>query len=180
MKTTKRIITSVIIIFYSTFCYTQMADVTPSQEIHGSPFIFEGNVIRQECYYGKHKEILTCSIMQITKIFKGSPQIKIGTIKVITQQGGRIGNNTDRPSDIGAAVDKGNYYIVLGKTADSTILHPMQTDNDITVDISDCVTFSFIGQGAAIWDGVRYKSLNDLYSVFKANGLRVQEEAEQK
>jgi hypothetical protein len=177
MKTTKRIITAAFIIFCNSFCYAQMVDVSPSRQIKYSKFIFEGNVTQQECFYVGRYGVLTCNVVQITKIYKGRSQIKLGSIKVISMQGGRVGNYTDQPSDVGPGLSKGKNYIFLGKMlTDSTMLHKMATDNSITVLLSDCISLS---GNSAVWDRTQYGTLDDLYSVFKANGLRVQEEAEQ-
>jgi hypothetical protein len=173
MKTTKRIITAIIIIFYSTFCYAQMTDVSPSRQIKYSTLIFEGTVIQEECFYAKLYGVLTCCILQINKIYKGSPNIKLGTIKVITEQGGRVGNFISHPSEVGPGLEKGKNYIIIGAVADSTMLHKMSTDNDITVELSDCIILS---GNSAVWDRTQYRTLDDLYSVFKANGLTLQEE----
>jgi hypothetical protein len=176
MKTIKKIVTSTLIILCNSFCNAQMTDISPARQIKYSTFIFEGNLIKKECFYAKQYGVLTCNVMQITKIYKGSPQIKFGTIKVITCCGGRVGNyRQDPPADGGGpGIDKGKIYIILGNTADSTILHPMITDNGITIDISDCIILS---GNSAVWDRTQYRTLDDLYSIFKANGLTVQEEA---
>jgi hypothetical protein len=176
MKTTKFLIIAIIVFYYS-LSEAQQRFGTPSQIIKSASFIYEGKVTQQECFYGKGRGggILTCSVMQITKIYKGSPEIKIGTIKVITRQGGQVGNYSETPLDSGPWLIKNGIYFIFGKPADSTILHHMPTDNSITLVLIDA-PIHYMGKGTAVWDDIKFNTLDSLYSVFKANGLKVQEE----
>lgn len=197
MKAIKSIITIIGVIIYHSLCNAQQRQVqgTPAQElaehkkqISTIAYLFEGSVIQQKSYYMRHIRgaIYTCSVMKITKIFKGSPQIKLGTIKVISE-GGSIDNgpNMLASNEGWVPIGKGSTYIIFGQPstfepADSNMLHLMATDNTITLLLCCGDPINFNGKGAAQWDEIKYNSLDSLYSFFKANGLTVQEETQQK
>lgn len=179
MKTTKEIIIVVNIIFCCSFCIAQRANPTPAQwlayqqkEIKECPYIFEGNVTQQKCFFGLHG-MMICSVIQITKIYRGSPQLKIGTIKVIT-------NQNKGYKDAGPDVGIGRYVIFGNPSipfiripADSNVFQSMPTDNILILACNDWI--SFTGNGAS-WEFAQYKTTDSLYSFFKENGLTVQEE----
>lgn len=194
MKTIKKIIAVVIIIFCGSFCHAQY-QLSDSQRvsmqqrdlklslksIKTAAYIFEGTVSHQECYYSKGGEMLTCTVFQITKIFKGNPQIKLGSIKVITQQGGSIGGHTERPFDAGSGLHNHGTYIIFGCSADTSwlISKMIATDNILTLQCFDHIDFN---GNTASWgwrNPTNYKTLDDLYTFLKENGLIVQEEVEQ-
>jgi hypothetical protein len=171
--------------------------------IKKSAFIFEGVTSQQQnCYRSKYG-FLTCTTISITKIFKGSGKIKLGTIKLITAQGGSIENNNGNTevetiSDGGPEISKGQSYIIFASIADSsyyggTNLYARNdtTDNDLALLVKDIICFDFKNQKLhpthpdmfpiAKWGSVgsNYKTLDDLNAFLKENGLTVQEEVEQ-
>ena|ERR1700721_3094488 len=192
MKTQKKFVIAFVIIFCHSFCYSQQRHPSASREleqhkksINTTAYIFLGSVTQQQNYYGKNKEILTCSIISITKIFKGTPQIKLGSIKVITSQGGHIGNIYARLADDGRGItlSNGATYIIFGRQAYPYMLADTMTttDNTLILTTMGCdnpVVFS--GNNSARWGYTSYKTLDELYSFFKENGVTVQEEAQQK
>jgi hypothetical protein len=152
-------------------------------------FIFECKYISQKCYRkSPNGIILTCSTLEITKIFKGSGQIKLGTIKIITQQGGSIPeehpNNEDyvmqTVSDGGTGIGSKGTYIILGTLADLTLLgssnspaRTIITDNQLVLEVTDLI------ENGTSWSSVevQFKTINELYSFLNDNGgLTVQEE----
>jgi hypothetical protein len=149
-----------------------------------SAYIFEGSITEQENYHGKRSGgmLLTCTVMQITKIFKGSPQIKLGSIKVITMQDKRVQDGSN------AALGKSGNYIVIGNVADSADLNSNMTltDNFITVSSSNIVVLSqgINNEHTAQWEGGRwspgtsYNSVDSLYSFFRQNGITIQEQVD--
>jgi hypothetical protein len=188
MKTTKRIITATFIIFCYSFSYGQMVDGTPAQwlgihkkYINSVSYIFEGTVIKQDYYKGKNQVVYT-SIIQISKIFKGSPQLKLGSIKVVTAKFVKNGDIIDIPSEGGDGINlnKDGCYIILCRLANSSLsVDTTITDNTITLTARDCdypVVIS--GKDDVSWEGTpQFKTKEDIYSFFKENGLTLQEEA---
>ena len=66
-----------------------------ARRINRVPYIFEGRVIRSDCYWSQRQDrIYTSSTIEITKIAKGT--LSCGTVEIITV-GGRVG---DREIDI--------------------------------------------------------------------------------
>jgi hypothetical protein len=169
-KIIKLIIALNIILCYS-FCNAQTSAqwlAYQEKELKECAYIFEGKVIQQS---GKS---FTCSVIQITKIYRGSPQIKLSSIKMITT----FGKNG---SEKFPQLHNGSTYIIFGFTTSySKEFQSIKADNLLTLQTNDWVTF--IGNGAEWgWRKVTYyKTLDELYSFFKENGLTVQEEAEQK
>jgi hypothetical protein len=188
MKTTKRIITTTFIIFCYSFSYGQMVDLTPSQWlmehkkcINSTPYIFEGTVLKRNYFRGKNQVVYTC-IIQISKIFKGTPKIKLGTIKVITLQRVKNGDIIEIPSDGegGINLSTDNTYIVFCRNANSSwIVDSTATDNTITLtswlDMDYPIVIS--GKDDVSWEGTQFKTKEDIYSFFKESGVTVQEEA---
>jgi hypothetical protein len=194
MKATKRIIAILLLSFSYSYSYSQVDIGTPSERltehkkiINNTPYIFEGTETTQRCYYVRHigGEIQTCNIIQVTKIFKGSPQLKLGSIKVITY-GGHIGNTPyAEPSDGGGIppIGKGGVYIIFGESttfepADSKMVDSMTTDNTLIVSHFDHIVL--YNDNTAKWDYTKYDSIDSLYSFLKEGGLTVQEEVEGK
>jgi hypothetical protein len=186
MKTKMGVITVVFIIFCNLFCYAQQIILTPQQRlaaqkecIESYPYIFEGKVIQQQ---GKKGRTSTCSVISITKIFKGSSQIKLGTIKVFTEQGINI-------HDGETGLSKGSTYIIFGKPSGSNEFQSIVTDNSILLTIDEPIIFSkkiyknsktnSIDTTAVQWGQTTYKTLYELYAYLKENGLTVQEEVAQ-
>ena len=189
MKTNKKIITATLIIFCSEFCQAQMVDATPEQwivehkkYINNTPYIFEGTVIKNNYRItGKSQALYTC-IIQITKIFKGSPQLKLGSVKVVTAKYVKNGDQIDIPSDGGdmVPIGKGGTFIIFGRPSYSSWLNDSTTtDNTIRLTIMDCdypVVIS--GKDDVSWEGTpQFKTKEDIYSFFKESGVTVQEEA---
>jgi hypothetical protein len=216
MNIINKIIAAIIIIFCNSFCFAQYQPsdsqrvlmqrrelAVSLKSINKVPYIFEGNVTQQECYYSKEGEMLTCTVFQITKIFKGSPQIKLGSIKVITMQEGLI--------DAGPGISGYGTYIIFGRpTGSSKLNDKITTDNLLTLDCFDRI--DFLGnvyldlrtrkylkleqidslhindnmilyyRPAAQWglqNPTKFKTLDELYAFLKEKGLTVQEEVAQ-
>jgi hypothetical protein len=183
MNTIKKVLSTVLII-YSSFCYSQQVILSDEQElayhkriIARVPYIFEGKVIKQEYFHGANDRwgILTCSIVQITKIYKGGAGIQLGTIKVITAQGGpnSAGFMTIQ-EDGGSGLTQGGTYIIFGTPADSSRLHEMPSDNSVTLTMDEPICFR--AQNPITWGQTQYKKINDLYAFFKENGLQVEQQ----
>lgn len=187
MEIIKRIRMTIIIIFCHFSSEGQIIALTPAQailehkkQIGTTSYIFEATAIQQNFYNGKAQVITTC-IMQITKIFKGSPQLKLGSIKVVTDQTPKSGDIISIPSDEGDVITivKGSTYIIFGRivgtpwVVDSTLtdnsitLTPMGMDYPIVIHNKDSVSWEFTPQ---------FKTEEDIYSFFKENGVTVQEE----
>jgi hypothetical protein len=159
--------------------------------LKNTPFVFEGNVTQQGCYLTKKGELLTWSVINITKIFRGDSRIKLGSIKVITDQGGNVGNRWDSPpSEGGVIISKGITYIIMGISADSSKLinNMVVTDNSLVLMVPECIQFTdpkiqkknLKDFPAAQWGRTSFKNLDELYAYLKENGgLTVQEKAGQ-
>jgi hypothetical protein len=184
MKTTKGIITAALIFCYL-FSDSQKITPTPAQwigvhrkSIERTAYIFEATVLQDIHYTGKDQKVATC-IMQITKIFKGSPQLKLGTIKVVTDQqdiinGYITGGETDGAQL--APIGKGGTFIIFGFPAKSSwLVDSTVTDNAIILTSMEDDSIVINGNSAK-WVSTYYKTLDELYSFFKENGLTVQEE----
>ena len=194
MDIIKKVITIAIFVFsYSHVQAQYHKQHSPAQEleyhqkwIKSTVFIFEGTVTAQESYLTKEGRKLTCNIVQITKIFKGSPQIKLGSIKVITL-GGEI-------EDGGVTISKDRKFIIFCQPAYSYMLidKMVTTDNSVTLTTVDCVApivFNdkiyrhgkeiHLDRPDAQWDQTQFKTSDDVYAHLKENGLIVQEEAAQ-
>jgi hypothetical protein len=176
MKPIIKFFVAISIIFSDSFCNAQ----SPAQwsafqqsELRGCTFIFEGNVTQQKVYNGKRGRMI-CSVIQITKIYRGNPQIKLGSIKLITKQNKGI-------ADAGPDIGRGHYIIfgrtyTLGGASDSSTLISIVTDNLLILQTNDWIAFT---GGGAVWGWRRpthYNTVDSLYSFFKENGLEVQEE----
>jgi hypothetical protein len=198
MNTIKKIIALAIFIFCTCFLYAQKMGFNTSEEklnfqkriMSSSSFIFEGTVTSQKCYrQSPNGTILTCSTLEITKIFKGSGQIKLGTIKLITQQGGSIPeehpNNEEYVAETvsdGArsGIGKGTY-LVFGNLAGSSMLgspnsptKTATTNNTLVIQVYDLIDLKKLSWSSV---EVNFKTINELYSFLNDNGgLTVQEE----
>jgi hypothetical protein len=166
-----------IFCFSYLYCYSQKQPVQHPSSIKKAVYIFEGNITQQKYYTGKHGDEYTCSVVQITKIFKGSSELKLGSIKVITP-GGR-----NRAADSGPGLQKGHYIIFCNlnipfrRPADSTIFKSIPTDNMQLLDCIDHVDFVADGERWGWRNPTQFKTVDSLYSFLKFNGLTVQEEA---
>jgi hypothetical protein len=182
----------ILAIICCSFCIGQKITLTPAQElwaskedIKNSTYIFEGTVIKQKRILDLNYEVYTCNIITITKIYRGGPKLKIGTVKVIidngmTEQNGFIVKVEDFE---GMEISKNQTYIIFAKatafkSADSNSVDSIVTDNSITLALAD-IPVTFIGQSAK-WGQTVYKTLDELSAFFKENGLTVQEEVQQK
>jgi hypothetical protein len=177
MKTKISFIAALTIFFCNSFCYAQQKRLSPAQElkIHqaslkNTAYIFEGTITKQSQYHAKTGALLMCSVIKITKVYKGSPNIKLGTIKVITY-GGKV-------NDGAPGLVNGTKYIILGRQANSNIDDSLVTaDNTVVLTTMDCdYPIVFLGNGIEQWKGTQFKTLDSLYSFFKENGLTAQEE----
>ncbi len=192
MKTIKNVIPALLIIFSSSFLQAQVDIGTPAEwvvehkkEIKNTSYIIEGTVIEQKHFIALNHELMTCSIISITKIYKGSPQIKLGTIKVVLTDGEYESNGfITRIADGGEVTlsGKGSTCIILGapttfKPTDTSIIHSMVTDNAIVLGwAADPINIS---KTIAQWDYTTYNSVDSLYSFLKESGLTVQEEVKE-
>jgi hypothetical protein len=190
MKTIKGITTIVLLIFSHSFCYAQQ-DVPSAEQclfshkgqIKDTAYIFEGTVIKQKHFKARNNEFMTCNIISIAKIYKGSPKIKLGTIKVIVSDGRYESNGFVMNVADGGGYslgDKGSTYILFTRLADSYML----VDSAGTVDnMSILTTYGcdypvvISDKDSANWYGTpQFKTLDDIETFFKENGLTVQEE----
>jgi hypothetical protein len=198
----KTTITTLLIVFCYSFSCAQQIYLTPAQwvvehkkAINNSAYIFEGEVIQQ---YRVGKTTWVCSVLQINKIYKGSPELKLGTIKMFSEQAPMM-------QDAGPGFGTGSTYIILGDVSDATAFKSLVTDN--TFAILPTSGIQFLGKTyfdtqlykyvqpaqcdsltklnhrlvpfdrpAAQWDDTKYKIVDSLYSFFKENGLTVQEQ----
>jgi hypothetical protein len=172
METTKRIILISYLALGSILCHSQ----TPAQwssyqsnEVKNCQFMFEGKVIKQVKQGGT-----TCSVIQISKIFKGSPKLSLGTIKVITT----IKEGAEKFPQLKDSVT----YVIFGnlRDKDSAAFKSIVTANNLVLWCNDWVTY--LGTGAQWgWRRVtKYATRDAFYSFLKANGLTVQQEVKQK
>jgi len=110
-------------------------------------YIFEGAVIKQGYSPGK---VAIFNIMKITKIYKGSPQLKVGDIKVVSWGPG---------DDVPPGLSNGGEYIVFGKTADSKKFdNPAITTDNINSLTVDCLDFIDLSGNKYI-DVLNYRDL---------------------
>ena len=198
MNSIKKIISAGFFIFCYFFSQGQQLKLSPAQTLdlqkrtmNNSSFIIEGVAMKQQCYYGKHTGILTCTVLKITKIFKGSPQIKLGSIKIITKQGGRVGGDLEQISDGGPGIYEGLTYIIFGNQANLSELSSSDTlvvDNSVSIKEFDLISITNVnntklyhkGDPAANWNNYSFQSLDSLYAYLKENGsLVIQQEVTQ-
>jgi len=211
MNTIKKYITLTVLIFCTYFLYAQKADLRNDEEkikfeknlISSTSFIFEGTVISQKCYRQSPKgRILTCSTIEITKILKGSGIITLGTIKVITEQGGSIPEEHPNnevyipergPKDGNLRIGKGTY-IIFAPNADTSMLGSLNspartitTDNTIVLGLYNIIGFDYTSSKKhpnnsdkfplVNWWGSQFQTKDELYTYLNNNGgLTVQEE----
>jgi hypothetical protein len=204
MKKNYSIISVMLLLFFCSFSFAQNSSTNTQAELQqqrtskqhknalkSSAFIFEGIATTQEVYKSKRGEEWTCTIFQITKIFKGSSQIKLGSIKIITKQGNCL-------KDGGPAIGKERRYVIITNPADASTLNDKMpvTDNAPTLyggyviaileDVKKSgTTKNITHQFHAEWIGTQgdrgtvFKTLDELYSYFKENGLTVEEDVKQ-
>jgi hypothetical protein len=162
MNTIKKNIAIVIFIFCSCFSYGQRIGFrTPDEKLNfqkaimsNASFIFECKFTGKKCYrQSPNGTILTCSTLEITKIFKGSGQITLGTINVISQQGGSIPeehpNNEEYVMETNSEMMPGignGTYIIFGTVASSSMLgssnspaRTIATDNASVLSLVDVI-----------------------------------------
>jgi hypothetical protein len=185
MKTVKKAVLAILFIYSCVLGYSQQIHRSDSSEkafhqriIARVPYIFEGKVIKQEYFHGAGDRygILTCSLVQITKIYKGSPKIVLGTICVVTAQGGPENGFMVYPSEATITLYQGSRYIIFGTPADSTRRHSMPSDNNTTLTIDEPVVFT--PHNPITWGQSQY-STTGFDSFFKDCGLTVQVEMKQ-
>lgn len=87
---TKQLFLLTLLTFMCMFCRAQTIYKDLYTIFMGTDYIFEGQVIRSDCYYGDNEQMIyTSYTMEISKIFKG--ELTCGTVEVITE-GGTIGD----------------------------------------------------------------------------------------
>ena len=116
MKTIMKTICFLIVFCY-TQCYSQdciyrihQSGAWPDKNIEGTfndaDFIFEGRIIDANLYWAdsikKKGAVCISQVVQITKIFKGSAQLKLGTVDIIT-----VG---DGVADVAMEINGGRVY----------------------------------------------------------------------
>ena len=161
-----------------------------------SAFIFEGRAISQKIYRARGY-VLTCTTIQIARIFKGSPQIKLGSIKIITEQGGVVEGEdipSIEPSEIGAYISSEQTGLIFADIADTSLVGTVNsparmvtTDNSQVLFAGDIIRYDFKEHDKtpkisplANWWGAKFNSLDELYAYLKDNGgLTIQEEVSQ-
>jgi len=166
---TKIYIVALIIIFCYSFSYAQLIQLTPTTEMVNNyaktiPYIFEGTIIQQT--HRSSGMLSICSTIQITKIYKGSPQLKLGTIKVLSDGGG---------DDSGPGLVKGCKYIIFGKPANSKTFDDIITDNGFVLWNYDQINFF----GDVYWElnvnnywlPKQFDSIRARYNVKKDSGI---------
>ena len=199
MNLIRKCIVVICFIFYSLISCAQQIELSPSQEltlqqrsIKNASFIFEGLVINQEDYLNKKGSMLTNSLIQITKIFKGSGKMKLGSINVITEQGGRVGNYIQDIQDGPTGIYPGITYIIIGNSSDTSILpkKSFATDNSFSVSKYDLIILNDLknrkrfppGTPAARWSwgNTAFKTVDELYTYLKEKAsLTLQEQVKQ-
>jgi hypothetical protein len=171
MNIPKKMAMAGLLFFCYLFCHAQRIqsmDSVHKLELKEFQYIFEGTITHQESYKEKNNNnaLTTCSVMQITKIFKGNKGIKPGNIKIITFQGNEIDNT-------GPALNNNGRYIIFGGPADSVQVNRnmVKTDNTIILQCYDYILFSDKIQ----WrnSSTQYRTPDELYAFFKENGLTV-------
>lgn len=155
-----------------------------------SPYIFEGAIIHQDHDYVGWDY----NIFKITKIFKGSSELKLGTIRLLSYGGG-----DDGPPRL----SNGGKYIIFAEPVTKTF--QAITENAITLKWIDHVEFTSpyydntrkqylsanqrdsmkktelilgISKTPAKWENIYYSSIDSVYSFFQENGLKVEVEVE--
>jgi len=89
----KKIVTTTAIVICSLLSFGQSEEVY-DKIIKEAPFVFEGKVIEQVYFVDttNFDKPYTANIVQISKIFRGGKDIKVGTISIVTE-GGMIESN---------------------------------------------------------------------------------------
>jgi hypothetical protein len=171
MKLTINFFAIISAIFFNSICNAQTIN-TPEQwlifqqnELKNCPYVFEGKIIQQS-----KKGKATCSVLQITKIYRGD-QLNIGTIKVVTT----IATGAEKFPQL----HKDNTYIIFGNLSNSTLFKSVASVNTLTLWSNDWVVFQDTGAEWGWRKKTNYKTVDDLYSFFKENGLIVKEEVQQ-
>ncbi len=181
MKTTKMLMSFFISIIFSFYSYGQHMSSQNLKKYHESSiqdakYIFEGQLICWKPYYNKKGKVMTCCIVQITKVYRGAPQLKLGTVKIITRGGHMQGSDIYvTESDGGAYLPQKNGVILGIPTEPWNVVDTMsQTDNMVVLGAID---FIDISEKTAQWSGDKIRiTVDSVYSFFKENGLMVQEE----
>jgi hypothetical protein len=173
MKTMKLIVIFVSIICSCSVGFSQQVQPTPSQwlgvqqkMIKSTAYIFQGTVVQQ---YTKDSSLLTCSVVKISKIFRGSPEINIGSIKVITEQ-------SSHTQDADPGLKVGSTYIIFARNPTSNSFHSITADNLLILKCSDHVN---VYNSGARWGLSQYKTIDSLYSIFNQNGLSIPQDTAQ-
>ena len=189
MRTKQILIVAIIAILCNAPCKAQVIALTPSQSemshkqyLPNAHYIFEGKVINRKHHKGKEVDVTTC-IIQITKVYKGSPQINLGTVKVTTDQYVVSNGFTSIPSEAGGSTDlnKGGTYIVFCTDATKLwIVDSTTTDNPLTLTIcglDNPIIVNPDNNTVSWFQTPQFKTVNDIEGFFRENGVTVQEEA---
>lgn len=189
MRTKQIFIIAMIAILHNTYSKAQIVALTPSESemehkryLPNAHYIFEGKVINRKHYQGKNVDVITC-IIQITKIYKGSPQINLGTVKVTIDQYIVSNGFTSIPSETGGSTDlnKGGTYIVFCTDATKPwIADSTTTDNRLTLTICglDSPIIVNPANNAVNWfQTPQFKTISDIEAFFKTNGITIEQEA---
>ncbi|MGQ0829201.1 MAG: T9SS type A sorting domain-containing protein [Bacteroidota bacterium] len=146
------------------------------QTINESPFIFEGTVIKTVGFQAKDKGIYTSNTIQINKVFRGNPLIKLGTIEVITEGGtvdailkdGSLGSRESYPYHGQVRFYPGQSGTFFCVPADSNlIVQPVTTKNAVKTKYRSCISYPFEGYGGIIGMNLSFKSYDELYDFLR-------------
>ena len=173
--------------FFSWMIFTPIVGFSDWWSDH-SPYIFEGKVVSQYYYFTKEREIRTCSTVKICKIFSGFGSINLGTVNVITDQSGCIGDLCVGVSDGGPSVSVGHDYLFFTRDARTEVLvvgFPT-VNNTTTLEVNVLGIYEDLklsrqfpkDNPEVIFNNQIFKTRNEFYNFLKSNyALSVQAES---
>ena len=173
--------------FFSWMIFTPIVGFSDWWSDH-SPYIFEGKVVSQYYYFTKEREIRTCSTVKICKIFSGFGSINLGTVNVITDQSGCIGDLCVGVSDGGPSVSVGHDYLFFTRDARTEVLvvgFPT-VNNTTTLEVNVIGVYGDPKLTAkfpdiypeVVFNKRKFNEKNEFYNFLKSNyGLSVQAES---
>lgn len=164
MKTLKIIIAVLCTICCPIFSKAQNQKEMLSEcktELKTCDYIFQGTVTQQ---YREGEWMW--SIIEISKIYKGSEKIKLGSIKVVMQLGIEDGVRI---------IHKGRTYIFFNIPANPACQDTslITTNNSMVFQCNDHIDINSTGVSWGVRKPLQFKSIDSLYSFFRTNGLSV-------
>jgi hypothetical protein len=212
MKIIEKFTTVLFIVLSCSLCQAQMIGIDSAnapnilKNYNQDPnvYVFEGYVThmqKKNIAVSNMGSEMICCVVQITKIFKGSPEIKLGTIKVLSYG---FNENEATVNDFTPPLTEGSH-IIFGRITNSNIFDSNSTDNAPILSCVDRVDFpsyydTFTHKNvlpnqrdsltklhhniillknpnvAAIWRNLKFSTRGSLYSLFNQNGLTIQEQ----